>query len=349
MDLLIPISSLYAIALKIRHGMFDSGVLHTQKISIPSICVGNLELGGTGKTPLTEYLVGMLSDERNVAIVSGGYKRKSKEIVIADENTKLEELGDEPMQYHRKFGNKIKVAVGKDRSKVIEKLLKEAPIDVIILDDAFQHRKISAGLNILTTNYSNPFFDNNLIPAGTLRDLKSRAKAADIIIVNKTPENASDEEKDKIRERLQQYGQQNVYFASLNYGKPTACNAVAKDYDLKQHDKITALCGIAQPDYFVQHLEKEYDVTQKLIFGDHHEFSESDIEKIKKASDAGKIIFTTEKDAMRLTNNHYFSALKEIPVYYIPIEVKFSNDKALRFRKEIFDHVAEDKRSDSFS
>lgn len=329
--------------------MFDSGLLHSQKINISSICVGNLELGGTGKTPLTEYVTKLLMDNRKVAIVSGGYKRKSKEIVIANSGTSLDELGDEPMQYHRKFGDKISVAVGKDRAKVIEKLLKTTSTDVIILDDAFQHRKISAGLNILTTNYLKPFFNNHLVPAGTLRDLKSRAKAADIIIISKTPDEATKEEKDKIRENLRPYGQQSVYFASLAYGKPIACNEAAQKIDLQQNSKITALCGIAQPEYFITHLGENYDIAQKLIFSDHHDFNENDIEKMKKASKEGKIIVTTEKDAMRLTNNHYFSTLKEIPVYYIPIEVRFSDEEASQLRKEIFDYVADDKRSGSVS
>ncbi len=348
-EFLIPISTFYAIALKIRHKMFDWGILRTRSISIPSICVGNLELGGTGKTPLTEYVTKLLMDDRKVAIVSGGYKRKSKEIVIANSGTSLDELGDEPMQYHCKFGDRISVAVGKDRANVIERLLKKNSPDVIILDDAFQHRKISAGLNILTTNYLDPFFSNHLIPAGTLRDLKCRAKAADIIIINKTPDEASEEEKDKIRENLRQYGQQNIYFASLAYGKPIACNAKAENTDLQLNSKITALCGIAQPEYFITHLGENYDIAQKLIFSDHHDFNENDIEKMKKASKEGKIIVTTEKDAMRLTNNHYFSTLKEIPVYYIPIEVRFSDEEASQLRKEIFDYVADDKRSGSVS
>ena len=174
-ELLLPISFLYAIALKIRHKLFDWGMLRSRKWDIPTICIGNLELGGTGKTPLTEYLIKTLMTDYKVAIVSGGYKRKSKEIVIANEQTSLDELGDEPMQYHQKFGNKVSLAVGKDRNLVIERLLKETSTDVIILDDAFQHRKISAGFNILTTNYLNPFTNNFLIPAGTLRDLRSRA------------------------------------------------------------------------------------------------------------------------------------------------------------------------------
>ena len=336
--LLLPISFLYAIALKIRHKMFDYGIIRSKKFSIPTICIGNLELGGTGKTPLTEYVTRLLMATDDVAIVSGGYKRKSKGIVIANTNSTLDELGDEPMQYHHKFGDKINVAVGKDRCQVIGRLIAEKRVSAIILDDALQHRKILSGLNILTTNFLNPFFNNHLLPAGTLRDLKSRAKAADIAVVNKTPDDATDEQKNHIRREMARYGIQKVFFASMAYGKPTPCNEIATHSFPDKDSDIVALCGIAQPDYFMQHIENEFDAVKKIIFDDHHDFSKNDVETIKKACDDKKIIVTTEKDAMRLTNNHYFSALKNVPIYYIPIEVEF-DDEASQFNKEIMDYV----------
>lgn len=342
-ELLLPISFLYAIALKIRHKLFDWGMLRSRKWDIPTICIGNLELGGTGKTPLTEYLVKMLMTDYKVAIVSGGYKRKSKEIVIANEQTSLDELGDEPMQYHQKFGNKVSLAVGKDRNLVIERLLKETSTDVIILDDAFQHRKISAGFNILTTNYLNPFTNNFLIPAGTLRDLRSRAKAADIIIVSKTPADATSEQKNNLRKKLAQNDNQKVFFASIKYGEPMACNEVAEKTLLDKDSEVVALCGIAQPDYFVNYLETKLNVTDKLIFRDHHDFSKDDIDSIKKVCGKDKIIITTEKDAVRLTNNPYFSTLKETPIYFIPIEVGFDENETSQIKKEITSYVTKDK------
>lgn len=342
-ELLLPISFLYAIALKIRHKLFDWGMLRSRKWDIPTICIGNLELGGTGKTPLTEYLVKTLMTDYKVAIVSGGYKRKSKEIVIANEQTSLDELGDEPMQYHRKFGNKVSLAVGKDRNLVIERLLKETSTDVIILDDAFQHRKISAGFNILTTNYLNPFTNNFLIPVGTLRDLRSRAKAADIIIVNKTPADATNEQKNILRQKLAQNDNQKVFFASIKYGEPMACNEAAKTISVSINSNVVALCGIAQPDYFINYLETNFNVTDKLIFRDHHDFSKDDIDSIKKVCGKDKIIITTEKDAVRLTNNPYFSTLKETPIYFIPIEVGFDENETSQLKKEITSYVTKDK------
>ena len=347
--LLLPISLLYATVLKIRHALYDYGILHTTEIDIPSICIGNLELGGTGKTPLTEYIAKLLMGKRSVAIVSGGYKRKSKKTIIADKDTTLDELGDEAMQYHRKFGEQIRVAVGKNRAMVIERLKNQKPLpETIIFDDALQHRKIKAGLNILTTNYSNPFYDNHLIPAGTLRDIKNRACSADIIIVSKTPESATDKEKNLIRQKLSQYGNQSVYFASLAYGQPVACNITAQGTTLDTNAKITCLCGIAQPDYFIKHLETKYQVVEKIIFSDHHAFDENDIKRIKSKADSGKIIVTTEKDAMRLTNNPYFSELKDMLVYYIPIEVRFNADEASRLDKEIMTYVTKNQQSGSF-
>ena len=340
---LLPISFLYAIALKTRHKMFDLGILRPMVWDTPTICIGNLELGGTGKTPLTEYLVKMLMTDYRVAIISGGYKRKSKEIVVANEHTTLDELGDEPMQYHRNFGNKVSVAVGKERCQVVEKLLRETPVDVIIFDDAFQHRKIKAGLNILTTNFLNPFTDNHLVPAGTLRDLRSRAKAADIIIVNKTPDDATDEQKKLLRQKIAQNVSQKVFFASIYYGDPEACNEAATKALASDNSDTVALCGIAQPDYFVNYLETKFKVTDKLIFRDHHDFSKDDIENIKKACGKDKIIITTEKDAVRLTNNPYFSTLKETPIYFIPIEVGFDENEASQIKKEITSYVTKDK------
>lgn len=343
---LLPISLLYAAVLRVRHALYDCGILHSTKIGIPSICIGNLELGGTGKTPLTEYIAKLLMDKRNVAIVSGGYKRKSKEAIIAGKDTTLDELGDEAMQYHSKFGENIKVAVGKNRAMVIDKLMNQGSIpETIIFDDAFQHRKIKAGFNILTTNYSTPFYDNHLIPAGTLRDIKSRACSADIIIVNKTPESATNKDKNRIRQKLSQYGNQNVYFASLAYGQPVACNIAAQSTSLDAKANVICLCGIAQPEYFILYLESKYHVTKKLVFSDHHTFSENDINRIKSE---GKTIVTTEKDAMRLTYNPYFSELKNTPIYYIPIEVRFNADEASQLDKEIMTYVTKNQQSGSF-
>ncbi len=344
-ELLLPISSLYAAVLVIRHSMYDMGIMRSNGTDVPSICIGNLELGGTGKTPLTEYVARLLMGKMNVAIVSGGYKRKSKETVIADANATIDELGDEAMQHHCRLGNKIMIAVAKNRMAAVSKLYEQSPTpDVIIFDDAFQHRKVKAGLNIIVTNFSNPFYNNHLIPSGTLRDIKCRAKSADIFVVGKTPDDATESDKGQIRAKLAQYGNQSVYFSSLAYGQAIACNKAAQKTLLDNETDIIGVCGIAQPDYFIKHLEGNYNVSEKMAFNDHHAFTENDINRMVADSKKNKIVVTTEKDAMRLTKNPYFSKLKDTPVFYIPVGVRLNSDEAPLLSKEILNYVAENKQ-----
>ena len=278
-------------------------------------------MGGTGKTPMTELLVEMLQQPYKTATLSRGYKRKTKGFAIANNRTTAIEIGDEPMQFHIKFPS-LTVAVGEERVVAIPQLLQDRPdTQVIILDDAFQHRTVNAGLNIVLTEFKNLYTRDFLLPAGDLRDVKSSIKRAHIIIVTKCPANLSQEEKKKLEDELQPLPHQQLLFATLMYGDP---------YHLFHHNKINfdhntdvlLLCGIANPkpikDFLNTHV-KSYDM---LRYADHHIFSSEDLKEIKKQFDkitsTQKLIITTEKDAVRL--HKFEKELQEYPIYAIPIK-----------------------------
>lgn len=319
--LLLPLSFLYGVIIKLRNVLFDRNILKSSSFNFPIICVGNLAVGGTGKTPMTELLVDMLQQPYKTATLSRGYKRKTKGFAIANNRTTAIEIGDEPMQFHIKFPS-LTVAVGEERVVAIPQLLHDRPdTQVIILDDAFQHRTVNAGLNIVLTDFKNLYTRDFLLPAGDLRDVKSSIKRAHIIIVTKCPANLSQVEKKKLEDELQPLPHQQLLFATLMYGTP---------YHLFHHNQINfdhntdvlLLCGIANPkpikDFLNTHV-KSYDM---LRYADHHIFSSEDLKEIKKQFDkitsTHKLIITTEKDAVRL--HKFEKELQEYPIYAIPIK-----------------------------
>jgi tetraacyldisaccharide 4'-kinase len=293
--------------------------------------VGNLAIGGTGKSPMTEYLIRLLKNKFNVATLSRGYKRKTKGYTFAKPGTTALEIGDEPMQFFEKFGTEITVAVGEERVEAIPLILQDKPnTNVIILDDAFQHRYVTAGLNIVLTEYSNTYAQDVLFPVGDLRDLKLRAAFADIIVVTKCPESLSEQEASAIEKTLRRTKKQTVFFASLAYGKPyhifnkttTAPNAL---------DYVLLVCGIANPKPLKSFLTYSFQTYDCLAFPDHHIFDSNDLQTIiKKFKTAqatnNKYIFTTEKDAVRLIK--FAAELESLPIYALPISHKilFNSD-----------------------
>lgn len=339
--LLLPISLLYHIVLTIRHKLYDWHILRSKGFDRPIICVGNLNLGGTGKTPHTEYLIQLLKDSHQLATLSRGYGRKTKGFQLADPQSTFETVGDEPMQYFKKFPD-IQVAVDEDRVEGVEKLLagKNTP-DVILLDDAFQHRRIKAGLNILLTEYQHLFCDDFLFPAGTLRDIRSAAKRADIIVVSKSPKTLGDAEKQQIVNKLKPTEKQKVFFSSLEYAPLKPLNKAAEQSSTENTDSVLAFCGIANPKPFFEELKKHYKTVDSLAFGDHHAYTENDIKTILKRfadlEDNKKIIITTEKDAARLTNSPYLCQFETAPLYDLPVSLRFHNQE--EFNKEILTYV----------
>ena len=337
--LLAPLSWLYAIVLFIRHRLYDWGLLKSTSFSVPTICVGNLSLGGTGKTPHTENLIKLLKDIANVAVLSRGYGRKSTGFVLANEVSAYEQIGDEPLQYHLKFDN-ITVAVDEDRCDGVRNLMRlEKSPDVILLDDAYQHRKIKPGLNILLTEYYNIYTKDSLVPAGNLRDIKVAAKRADIIIVTKSPRVLLPYDKRDVINAINAKPYQKIFFTYIDFQKLKPINKTAEETILQDMKSVYLFCGIANPYPLEDYLKRKYNTLITNYFGDHHCFNDNDIDMILSGFDSvigkNKIIVTTEKDLMRLTNSSYINRFDNVPLFTIPIEVRFNDVK----EEEIFKNL----------
>ena len=317
--LLYPFGLLYGGITSFRNFLFDQDILKSTAFDIPVIAIGNLNVGGTGKTPQVEYLARLLSPYYKVAILSRGYKRSSKGFFLADESSTAAMLGDEPFQYHRKFPE-VSVAVDADRTEGIQNILKLRPeTQVILLDDAYQHRKVKAGLYILLTSYSDLFSDDLMLPAGNLRESKSGAQRAAMVIVTKCPTNLSEELQQKVRSKLALAKNQQLFFSAIEYDHFVFSenNSIAID-EVKLKDK-TLLAGIAMPKYFFDFLKKPTDTL--LEFPDHHNFTGSELDSIKKTSQ-DNLLITTEKDYVRL-----YDVVVSDNLYYLPIKSAFLKDK----------------------
>ena len=341
--LLLPISLLYHIVLTIRHKLYDWHILKGTRFEKPVICVGNLNLGGTGKTPHTEYLIKLLKDDYRVATLSRGYGRKTKGFKLAESTSTFEDLGDEPLQYFRKFANLL-VAVDEDRVDGTRKLLcSPNRAEVVLLDDAFQHRRIKAGLNILLTEYQHLYCDDFLFPAGTLRDVKSAAQRAHIIVVSKSPKELDEHEKKRISSKLKPDKEQKVFFSYLDYAPLLPLNEKAKQISVNEAVSVLAFCGIAHPELFVEELKKHHKTVDFLSFADHHAYTENEVNNILKRfeslSGEKKIIVTTEKDAARLTNSPYLCQFETDPLFVLPVSVRFHEEE--KFNEEILKYVRE--------
>ena len=338
--LLLPIALLYHIVLSIRHKLYDWHILKSKRFEKPVICVGNLNLGGTGKTPHTEYLIRLLKNDYRVATLSRGYGRHTKGFKLAETSSTYNDLGDEPLLYFKKFPG-IQVAVDEDRVDGVTHLLRQERVEVVLLDDAFQHRSISAGLNILLTEYQRLFMDDYLFPAGTLRDVRSAAKRADIIVVSKAPKDISEEEKRQIANRLNTSDSQKVYFSYLEHAALQPLNEAAKAFSPEEAEGAFAFCGIGNPKPFVEELKKRYHTVDFLPFGDHHDYKEKDMKAVldwfEKLDGEKKIIVTTEKDAARLTNSPYLCQFERTPLYDLPVTVRFHEEE--KFNKVILKYV----------
>ncbi len=337
---LLPLSWLYMTGVKGYHLLYDLKILRTWVPGLPVICVGNLSAGGTGKSPMVEYLIRLLQHRFRVATVSRGYRRKTKGFVLADANTTANEIGDEPMQFHVKFPQ-VTVSVGEDRVDAIQTLTRLRPeTEVIILDDAFQHRKVKAGLNILLTAYDNLFTTDHYLPAGHLRDLKQHYKKAEIIVVTKCKSGLTEEERDAIIHSISPSAGQEIFFTDLHYLNPYHLPDQSTP-DMDHVEEIFLLTGIAFPEQLIGHLKaKNYRVTT-FIFEDHHQFTRRELELLLERFDQqltpNKIILTTEKDAARLKVHR--ELLKDHPVFVLPVAHRFLFDGEERFEQMVLDFV----------
>lgn len=330
--ILFPLSLIYLAVIFLRNWLFDRKIFSSSSFALPVICIGNIAAGGTGKSPMVEFLLRDLSARFRIATLSRGYKRKTRGYVLANEHTSALDIGDEPMQFHLKFPG-VAVAVGEDRVAALPQLLHDHPeTQAVLLDDAFQHRSITAGYNILLTDYNNLYSRDWYLPTGDLRDEKSRADAADIIVVTKCPEALSVQEAKEIEQELEIKSGQQLFFSRIRYGKLYhICQQT--DYQLTDDVEVLLVTGIANPKPLKQLLNDRCRSYDLLEYGDHHIFSIDDLQEIKKRfgqlNGPYKIILTTEKDAVRLIK--FRAELISLPVFVVPIEMAFLFDDTKRF------------------
>ncbi len=342
--ILKPISLLYGEVVKVRNKMYDNGMLDSIKFETPTIVVGNLSVGGTGKSPMIEYLIRLLKDDYKVAVLSRGYKRTSKGFQLATNRSTVAEIGDEPMQFYKKFEDVI-VAVDAKRVNGIQQLKAlENPPDVILLDDAFQHRKVQGGFNILLTPHYNLYIDDSMLPSGDLRENIKGAKRADVILVTKCPDDIDENEQFEITKKLNIELTQTAFFTKIGYDEFVYSKEdKIKLTDLKNYE-IILVTGIAKTSPLTSFLNTKQLKFKHLEYKDHHNFTERDLEKIyqkhTKIVDKKKLILTTEKDYVRT-----FEVAKE-KVYYLPIKTEFlSAMEADSFKNKIKRYVEQSTRN----
>lgn len=333
----------------LRNRAFDNGLLKSRKFDIPVICIGNITVGGTGKTPHTEYLVKLLSGKKNTAVLSRGYGRRTKGYLMATTESDAATIGDEPLQIKKKFKD-ITVVVSEKRAAGIDRLLKEkSKTEVILLDDAFQHRYVKAGLNILLTDYNRPIWKDSLLPIGRLRESISGIKRADIIILTKCPKEFSKQEQDNCKKQFNAPESTPIFFSTMQYGIPYPLFDTFGDIDSFSGYEILLPTGIAKPEPLKKELEQRGAKVTLMQYADHHDFSRKDLQSIAKAFETlkgtKKIVVTTEKDAARLANHDALPKCIREQCYALPIEVAFLNNEENKFNQIILDYVTENSRN----
>ncbi len=349
---LLPLSWIYGSLIRPRNTLFEVGMLKSHSFDVPLISVGNITVGGTGKTPHVEYLIRLLQDKFRVAVLSRGYKRKSRGFVIANEESTVKDIGDEPYQMKQKFPH-VTVAVDKNRHNGINKLTEgEAgkKIDVVLLDDAFQHRYVKPGINILLVDYHRLIIYDKLLPAGRLREPLSGKDRADIVIVTKCPRDLKPMEFRVITKAMCLYPYQHLYFTMLDYDalRPIYCGEERPLDTISADDHILLLTGIASPRQMIVDLSPYSTHIQPLTFGDHHTFTARDVEKINETfadMPGPKLIITTEKDATRLFGLKGLSKEVRHNIYTLPVKIEFMLGQEETFNENIIGYVRKNSRN----
>lgn len=344
--LLLPFALLYGLVVQLRNWLYDKQVFRSASFGLPLICVGNLSVGGTGKSPMVEYLVAHLKNNFKIAVLSRGYKRKTKGYTLATPAATALDIGDEPMQFYSKFPD-VPIAVGEERLVAIPQLLHDKPdTQAIILDDALQHRAVTAGFNILLTECDNLFTSDFYLPTGDLRDSKESYKRAQVIIVTKCKEDMSENERNNIHTEIAPLPHQQLFFTTIAYGAPYHITSRAPGV-IDDTTDVLLVTGIANPRPLKMFLEDRIHTYYMMHYSDHHIFTFDDWKDIKKrfaAIDASKkVIITTEKDAMRLLK--YENELSGMPFYVIPIEHRFLFGDGPRFNDLVIKFIQNFKQS----
>lgn len=325
--MLIPFALLYGFITWSRNFLYNAGILKSKSYDFPVICVGNLNAGGTGKSPMIEYLLKFLLPEFKVATLSRGYKRTTKGYKLLSGKENAVEVGDEPLQFKRKF-NKAMVAVDADRQNGISKLEQENA-EIILLDDAFQHRKVKAGLNILLTAYKDLYVSDFMLPTGYLREPTVGADRAKIVVVTKCPPKLTEQEMETIRGKLRLQNYQQLYFSFIDYDEQIVSEETKARLSSLKDKKFTLVTGIANPKPLVNYLNQKGYNFQHLIFKDHHNFNDAEIAQLNKEP----LLLTTEKDYVRLHKN-----FKTGQLFYLPVKTAFLSKEA-EFKQEILKFV----------
>lgn len=336
--LLFPFAILYNGITALRNVFFDTGFFKQTSFKLPVLVVGNLSVGGTGKTPQIEYLIRLLNNTFKIAVLSRGYKRKTEGFVLVNDTHNANDVGDEPLQYFKKFRN-IQVAVDANRVAGISKLLDLKWPEVILLDDAYQHRKVKGSFYILLTKYNDLFIDDYLLPTGNLRESRRGAKRADVILVTKCMADLSKDTQENIKQKLSKYAK-NIFFTSISYDSEISGTASVLVDKLKDYE-VLLITGIANPSPLLLYLKSKKVNFKHLSFPDHHHFSDKDIDVIQKEylaiKSSKKIILTTEKDFVRLKD-------KVEELSFLGIKTSFLNKEAEQFDEIVKQHIEQNQR-----
>lgn len=337
--LLFPFAVLYDLGTRLRNIMYDRGIKPSVGFDLPVISVGNLTVGGTGKTPMVEYITRLLTPANVLGILSRGYGRTTKGFRLASPGEDATSLGDEPFQYYRKFGEHVTVAVGEERSLAIPMILNEREnINVMVLDDAYQHRKVRPSLSILLSDYNRPFYDDYLLPAGRLRESKEGADRADAIVITKCPTTLDSNEQLTIESQVRKWSDAPVFFTSINYSYPIPFSRTA----VPLGERVLLVSGIADARPFVDYCQKHFTVVGHLEFRDHYQYGERDFKKIADAVTKynATSVITTEKDMAKLDSDRFSTWISKYAFFYLPIAVRFLKGER-DFDAMILSHVEE--------
>lgn len=319
--ILFPFAILYDLVTRFRNHLFNIGYTPSFDFEVNTIVVGNLSLGGTGKSPMVSFLLQKFGKTYPMATLSRGYGRKSKGFQVASEEMTPRSLGDEPYMFYKRFGSAATVAVGEDRAYAIPAILYEAPAtQLIVLDDGFQHRTVKADLNILLTRYDRPFYSDYLLPSGHLREGRSGANRADIIVVTKCPADLEDEQQSVVKAEIARYSQASVYFTTVTYQEPVAFETRTA----KAPKRFILVSGIAANDDFVKYCQSTFIVSEVLTFPDHHDYSEKDLKRISALLSQDTGLLTTEKDWVKLEKTENLQGFAR---YYVPVAPAWLKDE----------------------
>jgi tetraacyldisaccharide 4'-kinase len=329
---LFPFSYLYQLITDFRNYAYSKGWFREIRFDIFTINIGNLSVGGTGKTPMVEYLIVLLKNKHRIATLSRGYGRKTKGFRLANDQDTAQTLGDEPLQFYQKFGKDIAVCVGEERILAVPELLALQPYrDILLLDDAYQHRSIGRHLNILLTNYQQPFFEDHVLPMGFLREQRMGAKRADVVVVSKCPDNLNQEGQARILAAIKHYteAQTPIFFTAIRYQPAVSFRG---NIQLNTHTKVVVVCGIAKPEPFIGYCEQNFDIVGKHIFADHYRYTTKDMVNIAtELQQKQAVLLCTEKDMVKLA-----TLTTNMPTaYYIPIGLSFLNNAENTFNSFI--------------